>query len=456
MTENAAPYASRRGIAGWLMFDWAAQPFYTLITTFVFAPFFASAVAADPASGQAQWGFATAAAGIVIALMSPVLGAIADESGRRKRWILVFSVPLVIGCALLWQARPGAPETVALTLFAFVLATIGAEFATLFNNAMIPHLVPPERVGRLSGTGWAIGYVGGLLSLVLTLGFLAASPETGKTLLGLSPVFGLDAAAREGDRASGPLSALWYIVFLTPMMLFTPDTPAKAALGDAVRAGLARLRATLGALDLRHGLGRFLLANMIYQDGLVALFAFGGIYAAGTFGWETIEIGIFGILLTITGTLGAWIGGKLDDRLGPKPVILGALVVLSLVAIAILSITRESILFGIAVEGPRPGDGLFASTPERLYVALGLLIGLVAGPMQAGSRSALVRLTPRAQAGQFFGLFALAGKVTSFMGPLLVGLVTTLTASQRPGMAVLLAFFVIGAWLLKGVAITRS
>jgi UMF1 family MFS transporter len=446
--EGAPAYPPRRAVVSWLLFDWAAQPFFTLVTTFVYAPYFATHVTPDAARGQELWGYATAAAGLTIALMSPVLGAIADSAGRRKPWIAVFGALLVIGSALLWLGRPGDAAVIPLVLAAFAIGTIGAEFATVFNNAMMPVLVPPERIGRLSGTGWAIGYVGGMVSLVLTLGFLAASPETGRTLLGVAPLFGLDPASHQGDRVAGPLSAIWFMVFVLPMFIFTPDHVAKRPIGVAVGHGLATLRTTLAELPRHPRIAWFLLANMIYTDGLIALFAFGGIYAAGTFGWSTIEIGIFGILLTITGTLGAWLGGKLDDRFGPRTVIIGSLILLIAVATAILSIGRDHVAFVIAVTPPQPGDGLYASTPERLYVAIGLFIGLCAGPVQAASRSLLIRLAPEERIAQFFGLFALSGKVTSFMGPLMVGLVTGLTASQKPGMAVLVAFFAIGLALL--------
>jgi MFS transporter, UMF1 family len=164
---------NRSAVVGWVLFDWAAQPYFTIINTFVYAPFFASAIASNPVEGQAMWGFATSAAGIAIAVLSPLLGAIADASGRRKPWIAAFGLVLVLGAAMLWFGRPGVPETIAIVLFGFVLATIGAEFATVFNNAMMPSLVPPERIGRLSGLGWAIGYIGGMTSLILMLGFLA-------------------------------------------------------------------------------------------------------------------------------------------------------------------------------------------------------------------------------------------------------------------------------------------
>jgi UMF1 family MFS transporter len=188
---------------------------------------------------------------------------------------------------------------------------------------------------------------------------------------------------------------------------------------------------------------------MIYTDGLLALFAFGGIYGAGALGWGTMQLGLFGILLTVTGTIGAYIGGKLDDRIGAKKVVLGALAILIVCCLGILSIDRDTIFFIVDVAPPQPGAGLFSSAAEKLYLALGALIGAVAGPLQAASRTLLVRLSPEDKLAQFFGLFALSGKLTSFAGPFLVATVTALTMNQKAGVSVLVAFFLIGGVLLS-------
>ncbi len=443
-------YPPRAAVISWIFFDWAAQPYFTLITTFVFAPYFATHVASDPASGQALWGFATAAAGLMIALMSPLLGAIADASGRRKPWIAGFGALLVIGSCLMWFGKPGDVSVIPPLLLAYAIATIGVEFATVFNNAMMPSLVPPDKIGRLSGTGWATGYVGGILSLILVLGFLAADPGTGRTLFGFVPLLGLDPLTHQGDRITGPLTGIWFIVFALPMFLLTPDYPAKQRLREALREGMGELRQTLGELPKRKSLAAFLLANMIYTDGLVSLFAFGGIYAAGTFGWNTIQIGSFGILLAIAGTFGAWLGGKLDDSLGPKRVIAGSMLMLLLAIVAILLVDKDSILF-VKVAPPEPDGALFSGAAERAYLVLGCLIGAAGGPLQAASRTLLIRLAPQDRIAQYFGLFALTGKVTSFVGPLLIGVITAATESQKAGMAVLVAFFVAGLGLLARI-----
>ncbi|WP_225713679.1 MFS transporter [Bradyrhizobium semiaridum] len=449
-TGHAKAYPGRAAVVSWIFFDWAAQPYFTLITTFVFAPYFAAFVAPDPASGQALWGFATAAAGLAIALLSPVLGAIADASGRRKPWIAGFGALLVIGASAMWIGKPGNPDVIPALLLAYAIASVGVEFATVFNNAMMPTLVPPDKIGRLSGTGWATGYVGGILSLVLVLGFLAANAATGRTLFGLTPLFGLDPVTHAGDRITGPLTGLWFVIFVAPLFLFTPDYPAKRPIREALGEGLRELRGSLASLPQQKSMARFLLANMIYTDGLISLFAFGGIYAAGTFGWDTIRIGSFGIILAIAGTFGAWLGGKLDDALGPKRVIAGSLSILLLAVIVILTVNKDSILF-IPVAPPVPGGPLFAGAAERAYIVLGCLIGAAGGPMQAASRTLLIRLAPKDRIGQYFGLFALTGKVTSFIGPLLIGAITAATASQKAGMAVLVVFFLLGLALLARV-----
>src|SRR5689334_14259991 len=268
--EKLPVYPRRAAVISWIFFDWAAQPYFTLITTFVFAPYFANFVAPNPATGQALWGFAAAAAGFTIALLSPVLGAIADASGRRKPWIAAFGALLVIGASAMWIGRPGDPSVIPPLLLAYAIATVGVEFATVFNNAMMPTLVPPDRIGRLSGTGWATGYIGGILSLILVLGFLAASPESGRTLFGFKPLFGLDPASHQGDRISGPLTGVWFVIFVLPMFLLTPDYPARSGLRDALRLGLSELRQTLSELPKHKSLAAFLLANMIYTDGLVS------------------------------------------------------------------------------------------------------------------------------------------------------------------------------------------
>jgi UMF1 family MFS transporter len=457
-TRSSAP--PRGAIAAWVLFDWAAQPFFTLILTFLFAPYFASAVARTPVEGQALWGYAAAVAGVLVALSSPLLGAHAERGGRRKPWLAALSVLFVVAMTLLWLATPGAgTATLLVVLAAAVAATVAGELTIVVTNAMMTTLVGSRGLGRLSGVGWAVGYLGGLISLIVMAGLVIASPQSGKTLLGLEPMFALDSAAREGDRLVGPFSALWYAVFVVPFFLLVPDRPKPltAAETRADRSSVWReLAATLRGLAGDRNTLRFLVARLLYADGLAAIFTFGGIYGASVFGWGATELGLLGITLTITGALGALAGGWLDDRIGAKPVIVGSLVLLVVAATGILSISREAILFSVPVAPKVAESGLYASAGEQAFLAFAILLGMVAGPVQASSRSLLARLAPPDRTAQYFGLYAFSGKVVAFAAPLLVALVTTASGDQRLGMAMIGLFLVAGLILLLPVREPRD
>lgn len=468
--------APLRARAAWVLFDWSAQPYYTLVLTFLFAPYFANVVVGDGGSavatagtaadacsghreawGQALWGYAAAVAGILIAIGSPLLGAMADGRGRRKPWIALFSVFFIASLATLWLAVPGAGmATVWMVLAAFIVATAAIEFTTVFTNAMMPTLVPQDQMGRLSGTGYAVGYAGGLVSLAIMACLVVASPETGKTTVGLDPILPLDASAREGDRFVGPFAGLWYLVFMIPFFMFVPDgrTPTRP-LGKGTSA-FAELKDTLRSLPGDRDMLLFLIARMIYADGLSAIFTFGGIYGAFVFGWGAQELGIFGIVLSLTGVLGALVGGVLDDKLGSKRVIILSLLILIAGAVGILSIDRDNILFTTAVSPKSAGSAPFSSTGEQAFLAFSILLGLVAAPVQAASRTLLARLAPPDKMTQYFGLFAFSGKVTAFLAPLVVATVTAVTCSQRIGMASILGFLVLGVLLMLFVRERRS
>ncbi|TPE50252.1 MFS transporter [Amaricoccus solimangrovi] len=434
----------RRGVFSWMLFDWANQPFYTLILTFIFAPYFTSQVVGDPVAGQSLWGAATAVAGLMVAVLSPPLGAIADRTGGRKAWALAFSLPYVTGCLGLWLATPGM-GAVWPVLLAFGLAYLGSELTILYTNAMLPDLGPREEIGRISGSGWALGYVGGLVSLILVLTLLAPAPGSGRTLIGIAPVLGLDPALGEPARATGPLSALWYVIFVIPLFLWSPDAPRSGtALGAAARAGLRDLGGALRMLTRERSLGFYLLASMIYRDALAALFIFGGVYAAGVLGWGTFELGVFGVVSAGTGALGAWLGGRADRALGPMPVIATSATLLILVCLLVLATTRSSVL-GLAV-APE------ARLPDLVFLAAGGLLGAAAGALQAASRTMLVHQAEgRMGTGQAFGLYALAGKATAFIGPAAVAATTAATGSQRLGVAPIVGLFAIALVLLSCV-----
>lgn len=455
MTEHRKE-ASKLGQVSWALFDWANQPFFTIITTFIFAPYFANVMVGDPVAGQAAWAFTQSSSGILIALMSPFLGAMADAGGRRKPYIFTFQLLLVLGCIALWWAYPGRPDLVGPISAAVVVATVGAEMSIVFNNAQLPNIVRPERMGWLSGFGWGLGYCGGLVALFAVL--LVSRPE----LFGLpdrvdQPLFGLDAKTHQLERLMGPASALWLVVFVMPMFLFTPDgAKSHVPLLLAARRGGTSLIHTVRRLGRFRNALRYLIAFMLYNDGLAAIIAFGGVYAAATFGWSTVTLGIFGIILTVFAIPGAFLGGRLDDKLGSKRVVQAAILGVIVAAVGIVSVSADQVLFVIPAAELQPARDLFGSLQERVFMGFALLLGICMGPMQAASRTMIGRLAPEGMTGEFFGLFALSGRATAWMAPLAIGVITEATDSNRLGVACVLVFLVLGFALLWSVREERA
>jgi UMF1 family MFS transporter len=417
--DPCQPTAPRRALVSWCLYDWANSAYPTVILTFVFATYFTQGVAADPITGTAQWGFALTASGAILALGSPILGAIADRTGARKPWLATFTALGVIATAALWFVGP-SPAFVALAVALVVLSNCGFEFGVVFYNAMLPDLVPPSRIGRLSGWGWGIGYAGGLVCLVIAL-FVLIKPET--------PLFGLSKATAEHVRAATILTALWFAAFSLPILLWTPDRPARrVGFGRAVREGAQALMTTLRNVRRHRAVAVYLIAQMIYTDGLNTLFAFGGIYAAGTFSMSLEEVLMFGIALNVTAGLGAFGFAWVDDWIGSKTTIAIGLVAVTLLGAAILVVHDRT-----------------------QFWALGLALGVFFGPIQSASRSLMAHLSPAEMRTEMFGLYALTGKATAFLGPMLLGWATLASGSQRVGMGTVLVFFVIGLALLLRV-----
>ena len=411
-----SPPTSRLGQFSWALYDWANSAFSAVIITFVFATYFSQGIAADSVSGTAAWGWAMTASGIAIALISPVLGAIADAAGRRKPWLLICTWITVAGCFALWFARP-APDFVLFALIVVAIANMGMEIGGVFYNAMLPEIAGRDRIGRLSGWAWGLGYAGGLACLILAL-FAFVQAE--------QPLFGLDKDTAEHVRITGPLVGLWLALFSLPLFLFTPDRRGGGiAPGEAVRRGLAQLRGTIVHIRRYRAIVLFLIARMVYTDGLNTLFAFGGIYAAGTFGMDLSQVIYFGILLNVTAGLGALAFAWVDDWLGAK----------------------RTILIGLAGLLACGSAAVLAESTLVFWIAGGVL-GVFVGPTQAASRSLLGRIAPAELRTEMFGLYAVSGKITAFVGPFLLGTVTYWTGSQRLGVATILVFFIVGMALL--------
>jgi len=440
--------SARRRIWGWWFFDWASQPYNTLLLTFVFGPYFqqiatasfaAQGLDADAASAAAQayWGWGQSISGVLIAVLAPLLGAFADGAGRRMPWIWGFSALYVLGSWMLWYLIPSAPDLLMAQIW-FGIGLIGMEFATIFTNALMPDLTSDEEMGKVSGYGFAFGYLGGIIALVIML-LLLAENESGKTLIGLTPLFGLDAAAREGTRSVGPFTAIWFVVFMVPFFLWVREVPrAATGAGKALRS----LGALIRDLPKRPSLFAHLMSSMIYRDSLNALYAFGGVYAAGVLGWSITQIGVFGIAGALAAAVFSWIGGRADSARGPKPVMVASIWVLILVCLVIAGMTPQS-LYGLPLA---PGMA------DKIFYLCGMLIGAAGGTLQSSSRTMMVFHTTPDHATEGFGLYALSGKVTSFIAPAAVALATTISGSQRIGISIpLILLFLLGMVLLTQV-----
>jgi UMF1 family MFS transporter len=448
--------ASKLGQFSWALFDWANQPFFTIITTFIFAPYFANVLVGDPVKGQSAWAFTQSTSGILIAVMSPFLGAMADAGGRRKPYIFAFQLLLAVGCAGLWWAYPGRPDLILPISWAVIAATVGAEMSIVFNNAQLPGIVRPERIGWLSGFGWGLGYCGGLISLFAVLA--VSMPSLFGLAAGDRPLFGLDPETHELERLVGPASALWLAIFVLPMFLFTPDSAGarRQSLWVAARQGGASLVSTVRKLRHFRNALTYLIAFMLYNDGLAAIIAFGGVYAAATFGWSTVTLGIFGIILTVFAIPGAFLGGRLDDLIGSKRTVQLAIAGVIIATLGIVGVTETRVFYVIPAEPLSPTRGLFGSLQEKTLMGFALLLGFCMGPMQAASRTMIGRLAPEGMTGEFYGLFALSGRATAWMAPLAIGIVTAASGSTRIGMACVLAFLMIGFLLLWSVREERA
>lgn len=447
---------SRKRTLGWLFFDWASQPYHTLLVTFIFSIYFAEiaqhhfiALGHDATfagvRAQTIWGYGLSITGVIIAILAPVLGSIADTSGRRLPWIWLFSAFYVVGSAGLWFVMPQQPALIYAVCM-FGIGMIGAEFATIFTNAILPGLGPRDEIGRLSGSGYAFGYVGGVVSLVLMLALFAETPG-GRTLIGLKPLFGLDPLTREGTRFVGPFTAIWYLIFMVPFFLWMRE-PKGSGKPLRLRAAMQELLGLIRSLRHRRSLAAWLTSSMLSRDALNGLYGFAGVYAGTMLGWPVFLSGIFGVVSAVSAAFISWLGGRADRRWGPRPVIISTILALTGVCIVVVSMDRTS-LFGL----PVPDNVLFAGLrlPDLIFFACGIVIGGAGGAMQAASRSMMVRHTSEERATEGFGLYALSGKATAFLAPALTAGATAFSGSQRIGISPLIFLFILALILLVWV-----
>ena len=400
------------------MYDFANSAFTTLIVTFIYGVFFTQSIAPDANYGTTLWARAISGIAIVVAVLSPFMGAIADRSGYRRRFLATTTALAIIGAALLYVPKPGQ---VMLALTIFILADIVYEMSGVFYNSYLPDIAPPDRIGRISGYGYALGYMGGLLAMLVAL-FAFILPE--------QPWFGVSKVEGAHVRATTVLVAVWFAVFSIPFFAWVKEMrqPSPDSVAEIARDAARRLASTFREIRRYRQIFRLLVARMVYNDGLITIFAFGGIYAAESFGFSLREVMYFGLALNVTGGLGAFLMGFVDDRIGGKRTIMITIAGLTAGCLAAVLVTSK------------PG----------LWIA-GLFIGLFVGPNQAASRSLLGRFVPHEKETEFYGFFAFSGKAIAFLGPFMLGEFTRIFQSQRAGVAALLIFFVVGAALLTRV-----
>ena len=402
---NSRASTGKKAIWGWALYDFGNSAFTTLIVTFIYSVFFAQEIAPDGDSGTVLWAYAVSFTALVVAVTSPFLGALADRGGRRRRYLLITTAVAIVGSALLYLPTPGQ---VRLALVIFVIANIAFELSGVFYNSYLPDISTPDNIGKISGYGWSLGYVGGLLAMGIALvAFIL--PE--------SPWFGI-ATGEEGlfqnVRIITVLVAVWFAVFAIPMFRWVrePEHPGPLPLVELLRGTADQLADTFKEIRRYRQTVRLLIARMFYNDGLVTIFALGPLYAAEVFGFTLTEVMYWGLALNLTAGLGAFAMGFLDDRIGGRKTIL-----ISLIGLALAT--------AWATLAP-------AESKTSMFLA-GLVVGIFVGPNQAASRSLLGRFVPPEKETEFYGFFAFSGKAIAFLGPLLYGFMTTVFGSQRYG-----------------------
>ena len=408
----------RKEIWSWCFYDFGNSAFTTLVITFIYSTYFTKAIAENEIDGTFLWSQAIAITAVIVSLLSPILGAIADKGGYRKIFLALTTYISIGATALLFFPIKGQ---ILFALILVVIANVNFELGGVFYNAYLPEIVSLKKIGRISGIGWGAGYLGGLLAmLVAMIGFV--SPDV--------PWFGLNIDTGEHIRATNILVAAWFFIFTLPAILYLKEKKVESAnrIGVVVLNSIQALKKTFQEIKIYKNTVRFLISRLIYNDGLVTIFAFGAIYASGTFGFTFNEIMIFGIVLNIAAGSGAFLMGYIDDVIGGKLTIQISLIGL-MIAVLLAVFANSKLLFWVS----------------------GIIVGLFAGPNQSASRSLMGRLTPPDKINEFYGFFAFSGKLTSFLGPMLLGIFTKYFSSQRYGVAVVFIFFFVGFLLMRNV-----
>jgi UMF1 family MFS transporter len=427
------------GRVAWVLFEWGRNPYVLVITVYVYATYFSRDIVGDPVRGQALWAAIQGYAGLIVAVAAPFLGAIADAGGRRKPWVAFFAALLAVATASLWFGMPGGAGLGLAGIAAVVaLCHLSYDGSLVFHSAMLPALVPSNRIGRWSGLGYGLGNIAGIVLLLFILVFIYLPAE---------PLLGLDRASHEHERIAGPIVALWFTVFSLPFFLFTPDRRStRLPLLAAVRQGLASVARTLKSLKHYRNVAAYLAARMIYNDGLNVMLSFGGVYAAGVFGWGEVESALYGILLSVFAAAGGFLGGLLGDSIGTKRALLLSIGGTMLAGLFSLGFAPDRMFFVIRYERGQAVTGLayFRTAPELFYIGTVMLLAVCMVATYANNRAMMAKIAPESRMTEFFGLYALSGEATAFVAPAAVAFATAASGSQQWGMAVIVAFLAVG------------
>lgn len=404
---NLFKFKNRKDIFAWSLYDFANQPFTTIIVTFIYSAFFIKTIALDEQVGTVLWANAIALTALVVAFLSPLLGAIADSGSYRKFFLVLFTWICVLFSILLYFPQSG---DVYLALFLFIIANVSFEMGTVFCNSYLPDLANNENSGRISGFAWGLGFFGGLIALFISL---ILFPELNS----------------HNIRKINILVGIWFFIFSIPTFLLLRDNKKESFNKKHLTDSFYAIKHTFISIKKYKIISRFLVARLFFNDGLVTIFALGGIYAVGTLNFSFDEVMQLGIILNIAAGIGSFLFGYIEDKIGVKNVINLTLIVLIIATL-------------IAIYAPE------TSYPKALFWLAGILIGLMVGPNQSCSRSLMAQLTPKEKNNEFFGFYALTGKATSFIGPLFFGIVTA-RYNQQSALWVVIVLFVIGLFLFS-------
>jgi len=427
-----------RTIWSWALYDFANSAFTTLVVTFVYGTYFISSIAPSEIEGTQWWSWAISLTAVIVAISSPFLGAIADNFGFRKRIMIISTLCCVITTVLLFFPTEGQ---VIYALLVFVIANISFEIGTVFCNAYLPQIASEDRIGKTSGLAWGLGYLGGLMALALSLVLLVQTD---------APIFGISVDDGENIRATNLLVALWFFIFSVPLLFGVKEVKRRKGidLKTIVTQAYGQLKQTFLEVKEHKTIYSFLISRLFYNDALVTVFAFGGIYASTTVGFSFEEIMILGIVLNVLAGLGAFIFGYFDDINGSKKVVKWSIKFLMLACvIAILSPELPGLME--LIFGGEAIPDWFNS--KFLFWVAAVFIGVFSGPNQSSSRALMSRITPEKKRNEFFGFYAFSGKATAFIGPLLFGFATSLFNTQQAGLVIVILLFTCGYLFLKKV-----